>query len=266
MLQDSSPLPLAQMRVLDCCDRIGQDCGRFLADLGAEVILLEPEDGMTSRQRPPLHKGESLYFATHNANKKSVVVDLQSEQGREQFLALVKSADLLIDGGELTGWGISHEEIRTANPQLLLLSITDFGLKGLYKNFIATEAVQACQESGVPAGNMLRLSEFLSNPHLRERGFFRTLNQPTVGRPLDTENAPVGSSELLPDPDINRAPARAEHTRELAKVYLGYSDFEVDTLIEAGVLEIGKPGGCWCHEIENKNGLSLSHDKGIFKI
>lgn len=143
MLQDSSPLPLAQMRVLDCCDRIGQACGRFLADLGAEVILLEPQAGMASRQRPPLHKGDSLYFATHNANKKSVVVDVQVEGGREKFLSLVKSADLLIDGGELTGRGISHEEIRTANPQLLLLSITDFGLTGPYKDFIATEAVHA---------------------------------------------------------------------------------------------------------------------------
>lgn len=143
MIQDNSPLPLGQMRVLDCCDRIGQSCGRFLADLGAEVILLEPEAGMTSRQRPPLHNGESLYFAVHNANKKSVVVDLQSGQGREQFLTLVKSADLLIDGGELTGRGISHEEVRAANPQLLLLSITDFGLKGPYKDFIATEAVHA---------------------------------------------------------------------------------------------------------------------------
>jgi crotonobetainyl-CoA:carnitine CoA-transferase CaiB-like acyl-CoA transferase len=143
MLHDSSPLPLAQMRVLDCCDRIGQSCGRFLGDLGAVVILLEPEAGMDSRQRPPLHNGESLYFATHNANKKSVVVDLQSEQGREQFLALVKSADLLIDGGELTGRGISHQEVRAANPQLLLLSITDFGLTGPYKDFIATEAVHA---------------------------------------------------------------------------------------------------------------------------
>ena len=104
------------------------------------------------------------------------------------------------------------------------------------------DVMQACQSNGVPAGNMLRLSEFLSNSHLRERSFFRTLNQPTAGRPLDTENAPVGSSDILPDPDITHAPVRAEHTRELAKEYLGYSDIEVDALIDAGVLEIDESG------------------------
>jgi len=128
------------------------------------------------------------------------------------------------------------------------------------------EVMRACQDNGVPAGNMLRLSEFLNNSHLRERGYFRALNQPTAGRLLDTENAPVGSSEILPDPDITRAPARAEHTRELAKEYLGYSDFEINTLIETSVLEIGKPGDVGVIKQKIKTALVSHATKAVLKF
>jgi len=99
-----------------------------------------------------------------------------------------------------------------------------------------------CQSQGVPAGNMLRLTEFIQNPHYQARNFFRILNQPSAGRPLETENGPVGFSETLPQPEITRAPARAEHTRELVKELLGLSDQEINVLVETGDLEIGKSG------------------------
>jgi len=137
-------LPLAGMRVLDLCDRIGQSCGRQLADLGAEVILVEPPEGMSSRQRAPLSLGESLYFATHNANKLSVALDLTQQAGKQQFLQLVASADLLLDGsaaGYLESLDLSVVKLRSVKPELIVLSITDFGLQGPYKDFTATDAV-----------------------------------------------------------------------------------------------------------------------------
>lgn len=144
MSKQPKALPLAGYRVLDLCDRIGQSCGRFLADLGAEVILVEPIEGMASRSRAPLFEGRSLYFESHNANKKSVAIELASERGRQKFLKLVESADLLLDGsqkGELVGYGLDMETLRHQKPDLIVLSITDFGLQGPYKDFIATDAV-----------------------------------------------------------------------------------------------------------------------------
>ncbi len=102
------------------------------------------------------------------------------------------------------------------------------------------DVMEQCQSQGVAAGNMLRLTEFIQNPHYQARNFFRLLNQPSAGRPLETENGPVGFSETLPQPEITRAPARAEHTRELARELLDLSDQEIDALVLAGDLEIGK--------------------------
>ena len=87
-MSQSNTLPLIGLQVLDLCDRIGQSCGRFLADLGAEVILIEPEKGMCSRNYQPLIDGRSLHFEVRNANKTSVTIDLTLEEGRQQELQL----------------------------------------------------------------------------------------------------------------------------------------------------------------------------------
>jgi len=97
-----------------------------------------------------------------------------------------------------------------------------------------------CQKQGVPAGNMLRLSEFIENPHYNSRNFFRKLHQPTVGRAIETENGPVAFSDNIPPPQIQPASALAEHTRELMSTLVGLSDLEIDILIASGDLEISK--------------------------
>jgi crotonobetainyl-CoA:carnitine CoA-transferase CaiB-like acyl-CoA transferase len=95
------------------------------------------------------------------------------------------------------------------------------------------------QANGVPAANMLRLQEFLQNPHYRARGFFRVLHQPTAGRPLATENGPLPHCELIPEPKIRQAPARAEHSREIAATILGVTDDEFKKLVASGDIEQG---------------------------
>ena len=142
--QPNSQLPLTGIRVLDLCDLRGQSCGRMLADLGAEVILVEPPAGMSSRRRAPVVDSQSLYFATHNANKLSVQLDLENQEGKNNFLTLVRSSDMLIDGGDKNIWEMlstSHAQLRSIYPDLIILSITDFGLQGPYKDFTATESV-----------------------------------------------------------------------------------------------------------------------------
>lgn len=139
-----SVYPLAGVRIIDMADGKAEMCGRILADLGAEVILVEPPEGLGSRRLPPLYEGESLYFAAHNANKRSVVLDLDDTQGKSDFLTLAASADILIETdkpGRMAQRGLSPEVLRAKNPQLVVVSITDFGQTGPYRDYRASNSV-----------------------------------------------------------------------------------------------------------------------------
>jgi crotonobetainyl-CoA:carnitine CoA-transferase CaiB-like acyl-CoA transferase len=130
--------------VLDLADGKGEMCGRLLADLGADVILVEPRAGAGSRRQQPLLGDTSLYFATHNANKRSVALDLDQDADKESFLQLVEGADILIETsrpGTLERLGLGADALLARNPQLVALSITDFGQTGPYRDFVATDSV-----------------------------------------------------------------------------------------------------------------------------
>jgi crotonobetainyl-CoA:carnitine CoA-transferase CaiB-like acyl-CoA transferase len=137
-------LPLENIRVIDLCDGKAEMCGRLLADLGAEVILVEPPGGMLSRQRAPLYQGVSLHFATHNANKRSVCLDLETEQGKSGLLDLTAGANIVVESGKpgtLERLGLSAERMRAGNEQLIVLCISEFGQWGPYRDFEASNAV-----------------------------------------------------------------------------------------------------------------------------
>jgi crotonobetainyl-CoA:carnitine CoA-transferase CaiB-like acyl-CoA transferase len=132
------------VRVLDLTDGKGELCGRFLADLGADVVLVEPPGGAASRRANPVHRGTSLYFATHNANKRGIVLDLQSPAGQGELLTLVESADILIESGrpgELAALGLGVAALQERNPALVVVSITDFGQDGPYRDYQATSLI-----------------------------------------------------------------------------------------------------------------------------
>lgn len=151
-------LPLSGMRVLELGNGKTDMTGRLLADLGAEVLLLETPQGPRLRSLPPEFQGHSLHFVTHHANKRSVVLDLAEATGRERLLALAAESDLLIDGlapGTLEGLGLGAERLLAANARLTLLSISDFGLTGPYRDYRASHAVHVALSgvlcrSGIP--------------------------------------------------------------------------------------------------------------------
>ena len=93
----SEERPLKGTRVVDQAEDRGELCGRLLADLGAEVIRVEPPGGSQSRKLPPFHKGTSLYFAVRNLGEKSVTCDLESAAGRDAFDRLLAASDVWID-------------------------------------------------------------------------------------------------------------------------------------------------------------------------
>ncbi len=141
--------PLEGVRVLDLCGPEGQLCGRLLADLGAEVILVEPPTGNVGRRSGPFAKGiegleTSLSFAYFNANKKSIVLDLEVEEGRMRLRKLAQNSDAILETsspGVMEEWGLDHARLSRGNPGLVTCSITGFGLSGPHSGFRAPSIV-----------------------------------------------------------------------------------------------------------------------------
>jgi formyl-CoA transferase len=127
--------PLQDVRVLELGNYIAAPtAGRLLADFGAEVIKVERPHTGDELRNWRLHKGDtSMLFRTINRNKKSVVLDLRAEAGREAVLALVKHCDILLENfrpGTLEKWGIGPDELNEANPELIIIRISAFGQTG----------------------------------------------------------------------------------------------------------------------------------------
>ncbi|WP_298879571.1 CoA transferase [uncultured Bradyrhizobium sp.] len=124
----------AGLRVLDFSTTIaGPHCARMLADMGAEVIKIETEEGETMRTRPPLRNGCSTVFGQLNVGKKSVVLDLKSEDGREAVRRLVATADILVENfrpGVMRRLRLDYDSLRAVNPRLIYCSISGYGQTG----------------------------------------------------------------------------------------------------------------------------------------
>ena len=160
---------LRPYRVLDLTNNGGLLCGQILADLGADVIVVEPPGGSPARRIGPfrtrnaergMRNGEagsnsaleeSLFWWAYNRNKRSVTLDLESEDGRESFRRLVPTADFVIESfapGYLDGLGIGYAALSEINPRLVMVSITPFGQQGPKAGWAATE-LTALASSGV---------------------------------------------------------------------------------------------------------------------
>ena len=124
----------AGLRVLDFSTTIaGPHCARMLADMGAEVIKIETDGGETMRTRPPLRKGHSTTFGQLNVGKKSVVLDLKSEDGKEAVRRLAATSDILVENfrpGVMHRLRLDYDRLRTVNPRLIYCSISGYGQSG----------------------------------------------------------------------------------------------------------------------------------------
>src|SRR4051812_32432321 len=95
---ESTDQPLSGFRIIDLTRVLaGPFCTMLLADLGADVIKVEPPEGDTVRTQGSGHDGLSWYFASFNRNKRSIIIDLKSTQGRESLEELIRGADVLIE-------------------------------------------------------------------------------------------------------------------------------------------------------------------------
>ncbi len=127
--------PLHGIRVLDLSRVLaGPYCTMVLGDLGADVIKVESPDGDETRGwGPPFTSGESAYYLCVNRNKRSIVVDFKTDEGRQILHELVKQSDVLVVNfrpGTLARFSLDYESASRANPNLIYCSITGFGQTG----------------------------------------------------------------------------------------------------------------------------------------
>src|ERR1044071_7326805 len=140
---------LSGLRVLDLTGRAGGYCGLLLANLGAEVILVEPPGGDPMRREGPFKgnqpdREQSLSFAAYHANKRGIVLNLEIEEDQDSLRALARTADVLIEDrpvGYLDARGLGYKALQAINPALVLTSITGFGQSGPYRDFRAPNIV-----------------------------------------------------------------------------------------------------------------------------
>ncbi|MBM3946641.1 MAG: hypothetical protein FJ315_04480, partial [SAR202 cluster bacterium] len=124
-------LPLPPYRVLDLTLEEGHLCGRMLADLGADVLKVEPPGGDQARKRGPFYQGvdhpeRSFHFWFYNLNKRGVTLDLTRPEGRDLLRRLIRSADVLVESyppGFLDSLGLGNGAFRDLNPKLVHTSI-----------------------------------------------------------------------------------------------------------------------------------------------
>jgi crotonobetainyl-CoA:carnitine CoA-transferase CaiB-like acyl-CoA transferase len=135
---------LAGVRVLDLGGGESDAVTRLYADLGADVLKVEPPGGSPARHAPPTLAGAGIAFALHNANKRSGVLDPTKTADRQRFFELVGGCDIVVDSG-LTGgaadFATSCAELADRFPHLVALSVTDFGTSGPRASWRATDAV-----------------------------------------------------------------------------------------------------------------------------
>lgn len=137
------------VRVVEFADEAGAYCGRLLGDLGAEVIKVEPPAGGLERHTPPFFHGQespdtSLTFWVHNTSKKSVVLDLDSDDDQAAAKRIAATADIVIEDrpvGYLAQRGLGYEALSAENPALVFCSITGFGQTGPHAAFAFSDIV-----------------------------------------------------------------------------------------------------------------------------
>lgn len=136
---------LEPYRVLDLTQDKGMLCGQILADMGADVIQVEPVGGANGRHLAPFldaepHPHNSLYWNGYSRGKRSIELDLDSQ--KDQFIDLVRRADVLIESetvGMMDGRGFGYADLSEINPALIYVSITPYGIDGPKAHWAASD-------------------------------------------------------------------------------------------------------------------------------
>lgn len=146
-MTDVAPGPLAGLRVLELADAAGQFCGKLMADLGADVIKIEPPGGQQTRRVGPFlhdqpHPERSLAFWHYNTSKRGITLNLERREGQELFRRLVPTADIVLETYApqyLPGLGLGYEALSSLHPGLIMCSLTPFGQTGPWRHYQSSD-------------------------------------------------------------------------------------------------------------------------------
>ena len=163
---------LDDIRILDLTSEIGVYATKLLADLGADVIRIEPPDGDPMRNLPPFWHDDtaadrSLTYFNLNTNKRSVALDIESPAGRAAFEKLVATADVVVESfqpGYLDALGLGYDDLTKLRPDIILTSITGFGQDGPHAKYAWCDIV------GVAMSGMMTLAGDKEDPPNRPYG------------------------------------------------------------------------------------------------
>lgn len=141
--------PLTGIRVLDLSGDLGVYCGKLMADVGADVVKVEPPGGDPMRRTGPFVDGgespdESLHWLHYNTNKRSITLDISTDAGGALLRRLADNADVLIESfqpGYLDSTGLGYGHLGESNPGLVYASLTPFGQTGPYRDYKASDLV-----------------------------------------------------------------------------------------------------------------------------
>ena len=137
-MSDTGTAPLTGVRVLELGSMYAAPtAGRMLRDFGADVVKVEdPSSGDFARQWQPAHEGMAIGFARLNSGKRSVGIDMRSQEGRDLVKRLVAECDVLIENfrpGRMEAWGMSYAELSADHPGLVMTRVSGFGQTGPYR-------------------------------------------------------------------------------------------------------------------------------------
>ncbi|HUF99928.1 MAG TPA: CoA transferase [Ilumatobacter sp.] len=160
--------PLDGIRVLDFTRVLaGPHCTRMLADLGAEVIKVEPPDADLTRFQSPRRNGIATYFAQQNTGKRCISIDLATAEGSELALRLAERCDVVVENfrpGVMARLGLSYETLSARNPAIILCSISGYGQTGPWRSRRAyASVVQA--ESGITESQSTAFGQYRNDRH-----------------------------------------------------------------------------------------------------
>ena len=156
------PAALEGLRVLDLTGAMGNYAGKLFADMGADVILVEPPGGTELRREPPFigdvsGPDRSLNFAYQNSSKRGIALDLETPSGQQILRDLARDADLVIETFP-PGWsaerGIGYGDLAAQRPGIVVASITPFGQSGPFAQWTATDLV------GLALGGLLYMGGY----------------------------------------------------------------------------------------------------------
>jgi len=163
---------LQGVRVLEVAGQMTGYCGKLLAELGAEVVLVEAPEENFARRQPPFIDGRrdadaSLSFAYYNTSKKSITLDLDQPEGCQMLRDLVADYHILIEGeppGALASKGLDYKILQALTPSLVMTSLTAFGQTGPYANFAFSDLTL------LALGGMLYLAGYPDTPPMGAYG------------------------------------------------------------------------------------------------